>query len=32
MRVNGCQVTPWSKGIDGKELHGALSGECDLDM
>ena len=23
--------TPWSEELDGKELHGALGGECDLE-
>ena len=29
--VNGCQGTPWSEELNGKELHGALGGECDLE-
>ena len=29
--VNGCQGTPWSEELDGKELYGALDDECDLD-
>ena len=29
--VNGCQGTPWSEELDGKELHGALDDECDLE-
>ena len=32
MGVNGCQGTPWSEELDGKELHGALGGECDLEL
>ena len=31
MGVNGCQATPWGEKLDGKELHGALGGECDLE-
>ena len=27
--VNGCKGTPWSKELDGKELHGAAGGEYD---
>ena len=23
--INGCQGTPWSEELDGKELHGAAS-------
>ena len=30
--VSKCQGTPWSEELDGKELHGALRGECDLDL
>ena len=30
--VNGCQETPWSEELDGKKLHGALGGECDLEL
>ena len=29
--VNGCQGTAWSGELDGKELHGVLVGECDLE-
>ena len=29
--VNECKGTPWSEELDGKELHGALGGECDLE-
>ena len=29
--VNECQGTPWSEEFDGKELHGALGDECDLE-
>ena len=29
--MNGCQGTPWSKELDGKEIHGALGGECNLE-
>ena len=29
--MNGCQRMPWSEEINGKELHGAFGGECDLD-
>ena len=32
MEVNGCQGTPWSEELDGKELHGALDGKCDLEL
>ena len=32
MGVDGCQRTPWSEELDGKELHGALGGECDLEL
>ena len=28
--VNGCQGASWSEELDGKELHGALGGERDL--
>ena len=31
MGINGCQGTPWSEELDGKELHGALGGECGLE-
>ena len=31
MGVNGCQGTPLGEKLDGKELHGALGGECDLE-
>ena len=31
MGVNGCQGTPWGEKLDGKELHGALGDECDLE-
>ena len=27
--MSGCQGTPWSEELDGKELHGALGGEYD---
>ena len=27
--VDGCQGTPWSEELDGKELHGAVGGEHD---
>ena len=27
--TNGCQGTPWSEELDGKELHGAACGEYD---
>ena len=30
--VSGCQRTPWSEELDGKELHGALDGECDPEL
>ena len=30
--VNGCQGTPWSEELDGKELHEALGGERDLEL
>ena len=30
MEINECQETPWSEELNGKELHGALGGECDL--
>ena len=29
--MTGCQGTPWSEGLDGKELHGELGGEYDLE-
>ena len=29
--VRGCHGAPWSEKLDGKELHGALGGECDLE-
>ena len=29
--MNGCQGTPWSEEHDGKELHGALGGDGDLE-
>ena len=29
--VSGCQGTPWSEELDGKELYGALGGEGDLE-
>ena len=29
--VSGCQGTPWSKELDGKDLREALGGECDLE-
>ena len=29
--VSGSQGTPWSEKLDGKELHGELGGECDLE-
>ena len=29
--VIGCQGTPWSEELHGKELHGALGGECNLE-
>ena len=29
--INGCQRTPWTDEIDGKEFHGALGGEYDLE-
>ena len=29
--INGCQGTTWSEKLGGKELHGALGGECDLE-
>ena len=32
MGVNGCQETPWSEGVDGKKLRGALGGECNLEL
>ena len=30
--VSGCQETPWREKLDGKKLHGALGGECDLKL
>ena len=30
--ANECERTPWSEELDGKELHGALDGECDLEL
>ena len=30
--VSACQETPWSEELDGKELHEALGGECDLEL
>ena len=30
MGVNVCQGIPWNEELNGKELHGALVGECDL--
>ena len=32
MGVNGCQETPWSVELDGKEPHGAPGGEYDLEL
>ena len=32
MGVNGYKRTPWSEKLDGKELHGAFGGECDLEL
>ena len=32
MGMNGCQGTPWSEELDGKELRGALGGERDLEL
>ena len=32
MEVNECQGTPCSEELDGKELHGALGGEYDLEL
>ena len=29
--VDGCQGTPWSEELDGKELQGSLDGEYDLE-
>ena len=29
--VSGCQGTPWSEELDGKELHRALGGESDVE-
>ena len=29
--MNGWQGTSWSKELDGKELHGALGGECGME-
>ena len=29
--MNGCQGTPRSEELDGKELYGALDDECDLE-
>ena len=31
MGVNEYQGTPWSEERDGKDLHGALGGECNLE-
>ena len=30
--VNGCQGTPWSVELEGKEVCGALGGERDLEL
>ena len=30
--VDGCQGTPWSEELHGKELHEALGGERDLEL
>ena len=27
--INGCQGTPWSEELDGKELHGAAGGDLE---
>ena len=27
--MNGCQGTPWSEELDGKELHGAAGGDLE---
>ena len=32
MEVNGCPRTPWRKDLDGRKLHEALGGECDLEL
>ena len=29
--MNGCQGTPWSEKLDGKDFHGALGGKCHLE-
>ena len=29
--ANGCQGASWSEELDGKEFHGALGGERDLE-
>ena len=31
-RMSTCQGTPRSEELDGKELHGALDGECHLEL
>ena len=31
-KMNGCQGAPWGEELDYNELHGALGGECDLEL
>ena len=31
MGIDGCQGTPWSEELEGKELHGAAGGKYDRD-
>ena len=31
VRMSGCQGTPSGEELDGKEIHGALGGKCDLE-